>query len=56
MLHWALIFFVIALIATLLGFRGIAGLSAEFGWIFVVVAVIFLAVGLLTGRTLPVGP
>lgn len=56
MLHWALIFFVIALIATLLGFRGIAGLSAEFGWIFVVVAVIFLAVGLLTGRTPPVGP
>lgn len=55
MLHWALVFFVIALIAALLGFRGVAGLSAEFGWIFVVVAVIFLAVGLLTGRT-PTGP
>jgi uncharacterized membrane protein YtjA (UPF0391 family) len=55
MLHWALVFFVIALIAALLGFRGVAGLSAEFGWIFVVVAVIFLAVGLLTGRT-PTAP
>jgi len=55
MLHWALTFFVIALIASLLGFRGIAGLSAEFGWIFVVIAVIFLAVGLLSGRP-PVGP
>jgi uncharacterized membrane protein YtjA (UPF0391 family) len=56
MLHWALVFFVIALIAALLGFRGVAGLSAEFGWIFVVVAVIFLAVGLLTGRTPPIAP
>lgn len=56
MLHWAIVFFVIALIAALLGFRGVAGMSAEFGWIFVVVAVIFLAVGLLTGRTPTVGP
>jgi uncharacterized membrane protein YtjA (UPF0391 family) len=56
MLHWALVFFVIALIAALLGFRGVAGLSAEFGWIFVVVAVIFLAVGLLTGRTPHINP
>ena len=55
MLHWALVFFMIALVAALLGFRGVAGLSAEFGWIFVVVAVIFLAVGLLTGRT-PTAP
>jgi uncharacterized membrane protein YtjA (UPF0391 family) len=56
MLHWALMLFVVALIAALLGFRGVAGLSAEFGWIFVVVAVIFLAVGLLTGRTPPMTP
>jgi uncharacterized membrane protein YtjA (UPF0391 family) len=50
------VFFVIALVAALLGFRGVAGLSAEFGWIFVVLAVIFLAVGLLTGRTPTVAP
>ena len=56
MLSWALTFFVIALIAALLGFRGVAGLSAEFGWIFIVVAVIFLAVGLLTGRNPPLSP
>ena len=56
MLHWALIFFVIALVAALLVFRGLAGLSAEFGWVFVVLAVIFLAVGLLTGRTPPASP
>ncbi len=56
MLHWALVFFVIALIAALLGFRGVAGLSAEFGWVFVVLAVIFLAIGLFTGRTPPASP
>ena len=54
MLSWALTFFVIALVAALLGFRGVAGLSAEFGWIFVVVAVIFLVVGLLSGRRPPI--
>jgi uncharacterized membrane protein YtjA (UPF0391 family) len=57
MLHWALIFFVIALVAALLGFRGVAGLSAEFGYVFVVVAVIMLIVGLVGGgigpRSLP---
>ena len=53
MLQWALTFFVIALIAALLGFSGVAGMSAEFGWIFVVVAVIFLIVGVLSGRRPP---
>jgi len=50
MLHYALIFFVIALVAALLGFRWVAGLSAEFGWIFVVLAVVILVVGLLSAR------
>jgi uncharacterized membrane protein YtjA (UPF0391 family) len=56
MLSWALTFFVIALIAALLGFGNVAGLSAEFGWIFVVIAVIFLIVGLLSGRRGPTVP
>jgi uncharacterized membrane protein YtjA (UPF0391 family) len=49
-LHYAVVFFVIALIASVLGFRGIAGMSAQIGWVFAVVAVIFLAVALLGGR------
>ena len=60
MLNWALIFFVVAIIASVLGLRGVAGLSAEIGWLFAVVAVVLLVVGLfggvLTGRppsTLP---
>ena len=50
MLNWALIFFVVAIIAALLGFRGVAGLSAEIGWLFAVLAVILLVVAILAGR------
>ncbi len=50
MLQWAIIFFVIALLAALLGQRGVAGLSAQIGYLFVGVAVLFLLVALLTGR------
>lgn len=50
MLHYAVVFFVIALIAALLGFRGVAGMSAEIGWIFAVLSIIFLVVALLSGR------
>lgn len=50
MLHYALMFFVIALVAALLGVRGVAGLSAEIGYVLVSVAVVFLVVALLTGR------
>ena len=50
MLRWALIFFVISLIAALLGFRQVAGLSAQFGKIFAVLAIIFLLIAVLSGR------
>jgi uncharacterized membrane protein YtjA (UPF0391 family) len=49
MLHYALVFFVIALIAAVMGFRGVAGLSAEIGWLFAVLAIVILAIGLLGG-------
>ena len=55
MLHYAVIFFIVAIVAALLGMRGVAGLSAEIGYVFVVVAVIFLVVAFLTGRG-PVPP
>ena len=56
MLQWAIIFFVIALIAALLGQRGVAGLSAQIGYLFVGVAVIFLLVAMVAGRGPVVGP
>ena len=51
MLHYALLFFVVAVVAALLGMRGVAGISAEIGYVLVTVAVIFLLVALFTGRT-----
>ena len=50
MLHWAIIFFVIALVAAVLGQRGVAGLSAQIGYLFVGVAVVFLLVAMLAGH------
>ena len=50
MLNYALSLFVIALIASLLGFGGLAGLSAQIGWICAGLALIFLAVAMLSGR------
>jgi uncharacterized membrane protein YtjA (UPF0391 family) len=55
MLSWALTFLIIALIAAVLGFGGIAGLSMEIAKvIFFVAIVLFLIsaiVGLVRGRT-----
>ena len=50
MLHWALIFFVIALVAALLGFGEVAGLSARIGKIFALLAVVFLLIYFVFGR------
>ena len=49
MIQFALVFFVVALIAAALGFRGVAGLSAEFGYVFILVAVVLLAVSVISG-------
>ena len=51
MLNIALTFFVIALIAAVLGFGGVAGLSADIGWLVAVLAVVILVVGLV-GRSI----
>lgn len=51
MLNWAVTFFVIALIAALLGFGGVAGMSADIGWLLAVLGVVVLVVGIL-GRSL----
>ena len=52
MFRWAIIFAVIALIASLLGFGGVAGLSKDFAVILLVIAVIFAVIGFISrGRT-----
>ena len=50
MLNWALMFFVVAIIAAALGVGGVAGMSAHIGWLLAVIGVIVLVVSALTGR------
>ena len=53
MIHYALVFFVIALVAALLGFRGVAGMSAQIGYALLTVAVIVLVIVFLTNSSVP---
>ena len=48
MFRWAIIFAVIALVASLLGFGGVAGLSKEFAIILLGVAAIFGEIGFIS--------
>ncbi len=48
MLSWALTFFIIALIAALFGFGGVAGTAASIGQIIFFAAVVLLIVSLVT--------
>lgn len=56
MLRWALIFFVVALIAAFLGFGGIAGAAAGIAKIlffgFLIIAAIALIMGVAAGKKL----
>ena len=56
MLYWAVIFFIIALVAAALGQRGVAGISAQAGYVLVTIAVIFIVIAFLTGRGPVPGP
>jgi uncharacterized membrane protein YtjA (UPF0391 family) len=50
MLNWALMFFVVAIIAAALGVGGVAGMSAHIGWLLAVIGLLVLVVSMLTGR------
>ena len=50
MLRYAVIFFVIAIIAAVFGFGGVAGEAAWIGKVLLVVFLILAVVSLLTGR------
>ncbi|HEX6004509.1 MAG TPA: DUF1328 domain-containing protein [Burkholderiales bacterium] len=54
MISWAVTFFVIAIIAALLGFTGIAGTAVNLAWIFAVIGLILALVFLVMGRRPPV--
>lgn len=50
MLHYALIFLVVAIVAALLGFSGIAGAATNIAWILFVVGLIVAAVLFVMGK------
>src|SRR5438445_8412559 len=57
MLRWAVIFLVIALVAALFGFTGIASAAAGIAkflfFLFLVICLIFLTIGISAGRRIP---
>jgi uncharacterized membrane protein YtjA (UPF0391 family) len=54
MLSWAVTFLVIALIAALFGFTGIAGTAVNIAWILAVIGIILAIVFFVMGRRTPV--
>jgi uncharacterized membrane protein YtjA (UPF0391 family) len=53
MVRWALVFFVVAIIAAVFGFGGIAGEAAWIGKVLLVVFLILAVLSLLVGRRGP---
>jgi len=50
MFHWALAFLVVAIIAGLLGFSGIAGAATNIAWLLFVVGLVLTVIFFITGR------
>jgi uncharacterized membrane protein YtjA (UPF0391 family) len=50
MLRWALIFFVVAIVAAIFGFGGIAGDAAWIGKILLLVFLVLAVISLVMGR------
>jgi len=54
MLSWAVTFFIIAIIAAVLGFSGIAGTAVNIAWILAFLGIILALVFMVMGRRPPV--
>ncbi|MGH9143684.1 MAG: DUF1328 domain-containing protein, partial [Vicinamibacterales bacterium] len=50
MLHYALVFLVVALIAGLLGVSGVAAMATQIAYVLFVIAIVLFLVHLLSGR------
>jgi uncharacterized membrane protein YtjA (UPF0391 family) len=53
MIGWAVTFLIIALVAGVLGFSGIAGTAVNIAWILFVVGLILAVIFFITGRRPP---
>lgn len=56
MLRWALVFSLIAMVAALFGFGGVAGFATEMGQAMFVAFLVVAAVALISGLALARGP
>jgi uncharacterized membrane protein YtjA (UPF0391 family) len=50
MLSWAIVFLIVALVAALFGFTGIAGTAVNIAWILAVIGIIAAVVFFVLGR------
>lgn len=50
MIYWAVVFLVVAIVAALLGFSGIAGAATNIAWILFVVGLIIALFLFISGR------
>ena len=55
MLHYALVFLVVGLIAAALGLSGVAGVATQISWVLFLIAIILFVVHLVGGRRTPPG-
>lgn len=53
MIGWALTFLIIAIVAAIFGFSGIAGAATNIAWILFVVGLVLAIILALTGRRPP---
>lgn len=53
MLRWAVLFLVVALIAAVFGFSGVAGAASNIAWFLAVLFVILFVVSMIFGRRAP---
>ena len=53
MINWSVTFLIIALIAAVLGFSGIAGTAVNIAWILFVVGLVLSIILFITGRRAP---
>jgi len=53
MLHYALMFLIVGLIAGALGLVGVAAVASQIAWILFLVGVILIVVHMVSGRRLP---
>jgi len=56
MLRWAIVFAIIAVVASALGFYGLAGTSADIAKFLALIFVVLFVVALVVGRNVVGGP